>query len=252
MIELRDVTLAYGNNVVLDRMSFKAQFYEKIAILGGSGEGKTTILRLILGLARPDEGKVFINGQDITDLSESQLRDFRMNFSIVFQEGALFDSMNVRENVAFSLREYTKYSEAEIEKRVRDLLSKLGIEDAIYLMPEELSGGMQRRVAIARSLAACEPKMMLYDEPTTGLDPLTADNICKLINDLSGGSPPDRTGFIVVTHKVTDAAKVADRFMYVKNGGILFDGDLNALKNTRDAELRNFISELYAVNQETA
>jgi phospholipid/cholesterol/gamma-HCH transport system ATP-binding protein len=251
MIELRDVTLAYGNNVVLDRMSFKAQFYEKIAILGGSGEGKTTILRLILGLARPDEGKVFINGQDITDLSESQLRDFRMNFSIVFQEGALFDSMNVRENVAFSLREYTKYSEDEIEKRVRELLSRLGIEDAIYLMPDELSGGMQRRVAIARSLAASEPKMMLYDEPTTGLDPLTADNICGLMNDLSAGAPPDRTGCIVVTHKVTDAAKVADRFMYVRNGGILFDGDLNALKNTRDAELRSFISELYAVNQET-
>ncbi len=252
MIELREVTLAYGDHVVLDRMSFKAQFHEKIAILGGSGEGKTTILRLILGLVRPDEGKVFINEEDITDLSESQLRNFRMNFSIVFQEGALFDSMNVRENVAFSLREYTKYSEDEIEKRVRDILNRLGIEDAIYLMPEELSGGMQRRVAIARSLAASEPKMMLYDEPTTGLDPLTADNICGLMNDLSAGVPPERTGFIVVTHKVTDAAKVADRFMYVRNGGVLFEGDLKALKNTRDAELRSFISELYAVNQETA
>jgi len=246
MIEFREVTLAYGNHVVLDRMSFRAQFHEKIAILGGSGEGKTTILRLILGLVRPDDGKIFIDGQDITELSESQLRDFRMKFSIVFQEGALFDSMNVRENVAFSLREYTKNSEDEIEKRVRELLNRLGIEDAIYLMPEELSGGMQRRVAIARSVAAFEPKMMLYDEPTTGLDPLTADNICRLINDLSGGVPPDRTGFIVVTHKVTDAAKVADRFMYVKNGGILFDGDLNALKNTRDAELKAFFSEFYA------
>jgi phospholipid/cholesterol/gamma-HCH transport system ATP-binding protein len=247
MIELRDVTLAYGDNVVLDRMSFKAQFHEKIAILGESGEGKTTILRLILGLVRPDEGKIFIDGQDITELSESQLRDFRMNFSIVFQEGALFDSMNVRENVAFCLREYTKYSEDEIEKRVRALLNRLGIEDAIYLMPEELSGGMQRRVAIARSLGGCEPRMMLYDEPTTGLDPLTADNICRLINDLSGGAPPQRTGFIVVTHKVTDAAKVAERFMYVRNGGIVFDGDINALKNTADAELKNFIGELHVV-----
>lgn len=252
MIEFRDVTLAYGDHIVLDRMSLRAQFHEKIAILGGSGEGKTTILRLILGLVRPDDGKIFIDGEDITDLSESQLRDFRMNFSIVFQEGALFDSMNVRENVAFCLREYTKYSEDEIEERVRGLLNRLGIEDAIYLMPEELSGGMQRRVAIARSLASCEPKMMLYDEPTTGLDPLTADNICRLINDLSAGTPPGRTGFIAVTHKVTDAARIAERFMYVRNGKVVFDGDIKALKNTEDVELRSFISELLAVNKETA
>ena len=245
MIELRDVTLAYGDHVVLDRVSFKAEFHERVAILGSSGEGKTTILRLILGLVRPDSGKILINGQDITELSESQLRDFRMNFSIVFQEGALFDSMNVRENVAFCLREYTNYSEDEIEKRVRSHLNRLGIEDAINLMPEELSGGMQRRVAIARSLAGCEPKMMLYDEPTSGLDPLTADNICTLIKELSRGEPPGRTGFIIVTHKVTDAAKVAERFMYLRNGSIIFDGDIIALKNTSDTELRDFISELY-------
>jgi len=245
MIEFRDVTLGYGDHVVLDRMSFKAQFHEKVAILGGSGEGKTTILRLVLGLVRPDDGKIFVNGHDITELSETQLRDTRMNFSIVFQEGALFDSMNVRENVAFSLREYTNYSENEIEKRVRSLLKRLGIEDAIDLMTAELSGGMQRRVAIARSLAAGDPRMMLYDEPTSGLDPLTAENICKLIGDLSKGEPPDRPGFIIVTHKVTDAARVAERFMYIRNGRIVFDGAMDALKNTADAELRSFISELH-------
>ncbi|RJQ52680.1 MAG: ATP-binding cassette domain-containing protein [Nitrospiraceae bacterium] len=246
MIEFRDVTLAYGDRVVLDRMSFKARFHEKIAVLGGSGEGKTTILRLILGLVRPDDGKIFIDGKDITGLSESQLREPRMNFSIVFQEGALFDSMNVKENVAFSLREYTDYPEDEIERRVRRLLGRLGIEDAIYLMTEELSGGMQRRVAIARSLAASEPGMMLYDEPTTGLDPLTADNICRLINDLSKGGPPERAGLIVVTHKVKDAAKVAERFMYIRSGHVVFDGDIDALKNTADEELRKFIDDLYA------
>ncbi|MBI5741596.1 MAG: ATP-binding cassette domain-containing protein [Nitrospirae bacterium] len=245
MIEFRDVTLAYGERVVLDRLSFKAQFHEKVAILGGSGEGKTTILRLVLGLVHPDDGKIIINGQDITDLSETQVRDVRMNFSIVFQEGALFDSMNVRENVAFSLREYTKYSEDEIEERVRSLLKRLAIEDAIELMTAELSGGMQRRVAIARSLAAGEPRMMLYDEPTTGLDPLTSENICKLIGDLSTGEPPGRPGFIIVTHKVTDAARVAERFMYIRSGRIVFDGAIDALKNTADAELRSFISELH-------
>jgi phospholipid/cholesterol/gamma-HCH transport system ATP-binding protein len=245
MIEFQNVTLSYNNHTVLDRVSFKARFYEKIAILGGSGEGKTTILRLLLGLLRPDEGRILIEGQDITEMSESQLRDVRMKFSIVFQEGALFDSMNVRENVAFCLREYSNLSEEEIERRVRELLRVLGIEDAIDLMPEELSGGMQRRVAIARSLAGCEPRMMLYDEATTGLDPLTADNICSLINELSRGDPPERVGFIMVTHKVTDAAKVAERYMYIRNGRIAFDGSIEELKKTEDPELKKFINELY-------
>ncbi|MBI4848659.1 MAG: ATP-binding cassette domain-containing protein [Nitrospirae bacterium] len=249
MIEFQNVTLSYGNNGVLTRVSFKAQFHERIAILGGSGEGKTTILRLMLGLVRPDEGKILIGGRDITELSESELKDIRMKFSIVFQEGALFDSMNVKENVAFCFREYANYSEDQIEERVRELLRTLGIENAVYLMPEELSGGMQRRVAIARSLAGCKPNMMLYDEPTSGLDPLTAENICKLIKELSKGGPPDRMGFIIVTHKVTDAAKVAERFLYIRNGSIIFDGNITELKKTNDAELRNFINELYVAEQ---
>ncbi len=244
MIEFHDVTLSYGNHVVLDKLSFKAQFYERIAIIGSSGEGKTSILKLILGLIRPDGGKILIDGRDITELSESQLREVRMNFSIVFQEGALFDSMSVRENVAFCLREYSNYSEEEIETRVRELLKRLGIEGAMDLMPEELSGGMQRRVAIARSLAGCEPKMMLYDEATTGLDPLTANNICNLIKELSAGDSLERRGFIIVTHKVTDAAKVAERFMYLKNSSIAFDGDITLLKKTEDPELKEFINEL--------
>ncbi len=245
MIEFQNVVLAFNNNVVIDGLSFRARFYEKIAVLGGSGEGKTTLLRLMLGLVRPDSGKILIDGRDITVLSESELRDIRMNFSIVFQEGALFDSMSVRENVAFCYREYSNYSEEEIEARVREILRRLGIEEAIDLMPEELSGGMQRRVAIARSLAGCNPRMVLYDEATTGLDPLTADNICREINELSKGEPPDRTGFIIVTHKVTDAIKVAERFMYVKNGKVAFDGDLEALRHTDDRELRLFTEELH-------
>jgi phospholipid/cholesterol/gamma-HCH transport system ATP-binding protein len=245
MIEFRDVTLSFNDHAVLNGLNFSARFYERIAILGGSGEGKTSILRLMLGLIRPDKGKILIDGQDITVLSESELRDARMKFTIVFQEGALFDSMSVRENTAFCLREHTNYSEEEIENRVRELLKRLGIENSIDLMPEELSGGMQRRVAIARSLAQCEPKMMLYDEATTGLDPLTAGNICDLIENLSAGEAPGRKGFIIVTHKVADAAKVAERFMYLKNGHIAFDGDFTALKNTNDPELRRFINEIF-------
>ncbi|RJR14694.1 MAG: ATP-binding cassette domain-containing protein [Nitrospiraceae bacterium] len=246
MIEFQNVSLSFNNNhAVLNDISFKAHFYEKIAILGMSGGGKTTLLRLMLGLVRPDSGKILIDGQDIVTLSESELRDIRMKFSIVFQEGALFDSLNVRENVVFFFREYSSLSEEEIEKKARELLGKLGIEEAIDLMPEELSGGMKRRVAIARALAGCNPRMVLYDEATSGLDPLTADNICSLINDLAKGEPPERTGFIIVTHKVTDAIKVAERFIYLRSAEIAFDGDISALRNTEDPELRSFTEELH-------
>ncbi len=163
-----------------------------------------------------------------------------MKFSIVFQEGALFDSMSVKENVAFCLREYTKLSEEEIEKRVRELLRTVGVEQAISLMPDELSGGMHRRVAVARSLAACDPRMFLYDEPTSGLDPVSADNICRLINDLSKGG----RGLIIVTHKIFDAMRVANRFMFMKEGRPVFDGNKEELVNADVPEIRIFLSEL--------
>ena len=244
MIAFQEVRLSFNEHVVLDGVSFTARFHEKIAILGASGEGKTTILRLILGLLRPDSGKIAIDGKDITFLQEAQLRDVRTKFSIVFQEGALFDSLDVKENVAFCLRENSRLPEEEIDNKVRDLLRRVNIEGAIHLMPEELSGGMQRRVAIARSLASCEPEMMLYDEPTTGLDPVTAETICDLINELSSGVPQERRGLIIVTHDVADAAKVAERFLYLKDGRIVFDGDLRALKSTEDQGLRTFIKDI--------
>jgi phospholipid/cholesterol/gamma-HCH transport system ATP-binding protein len=244
MIEFQDIKLVYGNNVVLNGLNFRASFHEKVAILGGSGMGKTTILKLLLGLAVPDSGRILVDGQDIREMTTEELRNARMKFSIVFQEGALFDSLNVKENIAFALREYTDSSEDEIDRRVRELAGRLGIEHALFLMPEELSGGMQRRVAIARSLAAGNPKMMLYDEPTTGLDPLTAANICNLINELSHGDPPQRMGLIAVTHKVTDAVKIAVRFIYLRNN-IVFDGNIRELINTSNAELKDFIAELF-------
>jgi phospholipid/cholesterol/gamma-HCH transport system ATP-binding protein len=244
MIEFQDVTIVYNGRRVMDRVSFTAQLHEKIAILGASGEGKTTILKLIVGLDQPDSGRILIDGTDISSLTEAELRDIRMNFSIVFQEGALFDSLNVRDNVAFCLWEREKAPEDVVESTVKDMLKRVGIEGAMYLMPDQLSGGMQRRVAIARSLAGCRPRMMLYDEPTSGLDPLTADNICDLINELSSGDPTERAGLIIVTHDVSDAVKVAERFMYLRNGRIQFDGDLEALKSTQDAGLNKFIKDI--------
>jgi phospholipid/cholesterol/gamma-HCH transport system ATP-binding protein len=240
MIEFDHVSFSYGTKSILNDLSFSIRFNERIAILGGSGDGKTTILKIILGLIKPDSGRVLIDGDDLTARDEHELREARMKFSIVFQEGALFDSLSVKENVAFCLREYTRTSEEEIEKKVRDILRTVGVESALRLMPEQLSGGMHRRVALARSLAACDPKMFLYDEPTTGLDPINADNICRLIVDLAH----DGTGFVVVTHKVTDALKVAQRFMFLKDGRLRFDGSRHELLSSTDPEIREFMSEL--------
>ncbi|MGO9014542.1 MAG: ABC transporter ATP-binding protein [Dissulfurispiraceae bacterium] len=243
MIKFDHVCFSYGERTVLKEVSFLIDSGERVAILGGSGEGKTTILKLILGLLRPDSGRIMVDGQDITIKTESELRDVRMKFSIVFQEGALFDSLNVRENVAFCLREYTKLSEEEIDRRVRELLRVVGVEGAIDLMPDELSGGMHRRVAIARSLAACDPAMFLYDEPTSGLDPVNADTICKLIIELS----KDGKGFIIVTHKVYDAMRVAGRFMFLKEGSVVFDGNREKLLQASIPDIHIFMRELRGV-----
>jgi len=240
MIEFDKVSFSYGTRKVLDDISFLIRKEERVAILGGSGEGKTTVLKLILGILRPDSGRILIEGEDITGKTEDELRETRMKFSIVFQEGALFDSLTVKENVAFCLREYTKLSEEEIDRKVRELLGTMGLEEAVEMMPEELSGGMHRRVAIARSLAAFEPKMFLYDEPTSGLDPINADMICRLILDLS----KDGRGFIIVTHNVLDATKVANRFLFLKNGGTIFDGTQEELMHTPLPEIRTFLRGL--------
>jgi len=240
MIVFDKVAFSYGSLKVLRETSFSIKANERVAILGGSGDGKTTLLKLTLGLLRPDSGRIIVEGEDITGKTEDDLRETRMKFSMVFQEGALFDSLNVKENVAFCLREYTKLSEEEIDRKVRELLRRMGLEEAIEMMTEELSGGMHRRVAIARSLAAFEPKMFLYDEPTSGLDPINADMICKLILDLS----KDGKGFIIVTHKVWDAMKVANRFLFLKKGGIIFDGSKEQLMRTPIPEIQTFLSEI--------
>lgn len=240
MIVFNKVCFSYGQRQIIKDLSFFINFNERVAILGGSGEGKTTILKLIMGLIKPDSGKIIIDDEDITEKTEDELREVRMKFSLVFQEGALFDSLNVKENVAFCLREYTKMTEEEIDRKVRELLKIVGVGHAMELMPEELSGGMHRRVSIARSLAACDPKMFLYDEPTSGLDPVNADNICKLILELS----KDGKGFVIVTHKVVDALRVANRFMFLKDGKLVFDGDSEKLLHSDIPDIQIFLSEL--------
>jgi phospholipid/cholesterol/gamma-HCH transport system ATP-binding protein len=240
MIEFRHVKFSRGKKIILRDVTFSIDFTEKVAVLGGSGEGKTTLLKLIMHLLVPDSGQILIDQIDITQLSEQELRNIRRKFGLVFQDGALFDSLTVKENVAFHFREFTKLTEPEIESRVRTLLRYVGVEEALNMMPEELSGGMQRRVALARTLASEQPLMFLYDEPTSDLDPINALRIRNLIHDLNG----NQRGFIIVTHEMHDALKLAERFIFLKGGYILFDGNYQALLRSDVSDLKVFLDEL--------
>jgi phospholipid/cholesterol/gamma-HCH transport system ATP-binding protein len=241
MVAFENVTLRRGSRTILERVSFRIEHRERVVILGGSGTGKTTLLKLILGLIRPDAGRIIIDGEDLTSRSEKQLRAIRVKFMIVFQEGALFDSLTVKENVAFYLRERGGMGEEEIDRRVGAMLDRVGLGYAMDRMPEELSGGMIRRVAIARSLAAGEPSMFLYDEPTGDLDPLSADTVIGLIRSLATES----RGFIVVTHQILHALRLGRRFMFLGDGSILFDGDGDELLETEQPQVRDFIGQFY-------
>ena len=242
MIELRNVCFSRNSTAVLEGISFTVQTRERVAILGGSGAGKTTLLKLIMGLIRPDTGSILIDGEDITRMKEEQLRSVRLKFTIVFQEGALFDSLNVKENVAFYLREYSMMSEEDVERRVREMLAVVGLGDILEKMPSELSGGMKRRVAIARALVAQKPKMFLYDEPTSDLDPINAENICRLILKLTNGDK----GFLMVTHEIIHALATADRFMFIRNGRLTFDGSRAEIVDPHNVQFKEFAGQLYS------
>lgn len=241
MIVFDDVWFYYGEREVLKGVSFSIRFDERVALLGESGGGKTTILKLILGLIKPDRGRILIDGVDITELNEEELIPVRRKFSIVFQEGALFDSLPVKENVAFFMRELLKLTDEEIYSKVSELLSLVGVHGAEELMPEQLSGGMHRRVAIARALSVGKTKMFLYDEPTAGLDPINSQRIISLIEDLADR---ENTGIMIITHVVYVAWQLCNRFIFIKDGSIIFDGNKNELISTNISDVKDFIKEL--------
>lgn len=235
-IEFRDVSLAFGERVILDRVSFAVRQGESKIVMGGSGTGKSTILRLALGLIKPDAGRILIDGEDITDLSEEQMMEIRRKIGMVFQEGALFDSLTVYDNVAYRLREQN-VPESRIEPVVLRMLRFVDLEDAVGKMPNELSGGMRRRVGIARALVG-NPKIIFYDEPTAGLDPITARTICELalkLRDLEDVSS------IFVTHRLQDIEVLAHEYVVRDDkGNLIFEqeGERLCLINTKFIMLR--------------
>jgi phospholipid/cholesterol/gamma-HCH transport system ATP-binding protein len=260
-IEFREVHLSFDERKVLDGLSFTVQRGETKIILGGSGGGKSTTIKLLLGLLKPDSGRILVDGEDITDYTEAEMMSVRKKMGMVFQEGALFDSLSVYDNVAYRLHEQG-VPEEEVEQEVRRMLSFVNLEDAIDKMPIELSGGMRRRVGIARALVG-GPKIVMFDEPTAGLDPPTARTICELaikLRDLEDVSS------IFVTHEmnnvhyitseyavVNDAGEIVfenegerlclvnTKVLMLRNGNIIFEGTDEALRKTEDPYISRFI-----------
>src|ERR687895_1058817 len=236
-IEFQDVTLSFDEQVVLDGLSFKVNKGETKVILGGSGGGKSTTIKLILGLLKPDAGQVLVDGEDVTVYSEEQMMSVRKKIGMVFQEGALFDSLSVYDNVAYRLHEQG-VPEEEVEQEVRRMLQFVNLEDAIDKMPIELSGGMRRRVGIARALVG-GPKIVMFDEPTAGLDPPTSRTICELaikLRDLEDVSS------IFVTHEMNNINYLTGEYAAVNEAGeVTFEreGERLCLINTKILMLRN-------------
>jgi phospholipid/cholesterol/gamma-HCH transport system ATP-binding protein len=256
-----DVSIAFEDKVVLDGISFRLPRGETKALLGVAGSGKSTILKMALGLLKPDSGHIYTLGEDVTQMPEEELFELRRKVGIVFQESALFDSLTVHDNVAFRLMEEGEVPAEEIERRVREALRFVELEHTVDMFPAELSGGMRRRVAIARAIIT-QPETLLYDSPTGGLDPVTSTTIVELIvkqRDVY------KTSSLLVTHRLQDAFTMATHsfdaktnhmqpvppggrvevpmtFLILRDGKVIFDGDLHELVKTKDDYIREYIS----------
>jgi len=238
VIEIINVSKTFDGHKVLDNLNLNIETGESTVIIGRSGCGKSVLLKHIIGLLKPDSGHVLIDGKDITRMDEKELSAVRMKFGMLFQGAALFDSLNILENVGFALIEHTNTPRAEIVKRVKESLALVGLKDIEYKKPSELSGGMRKRVGLARAIIV-RPEIMLYDEPTTGVDPIMGDSVNDLIIKLHTKL---NVTSIAVTHDMTSAYKIADRVAMLYNGKIIVDGTPDEIKNTKDPIIRQFIT----------
>src|SRR5271155_233938 len=259
-IEFENVSIAFDDKVVLQNISFRLAHGETKAVFGVAGSGKSTMLKLAMGLLRPDSGRIYVLGEEVTHMTEQELFELRRRVGIVFQESALFDSMKVYENVGFRLTE-EHIAPEEIERRVREVLRFVELERTYDMFPSELSGGMRRRVAIARAIIT-EPEVLLYDSPTGGLDPVTSNTIVELIMKQRDVY---KTSALMVTHRLQDAFTMATHqfdkqtnhivllppgqhclvplsFLILRDGKVIFDGDLQQLAHTEDEYIREYIS----------
>ncbi|HED05651.1 MAG TPA: ATP-binding cassette domain-containing protein [Ignavibacteria bacterium] len=238
MVEVFDVSKVFGDYIVLDGVSFKVDNGENLVIFGRSGSGKSVLLKCIVQLMKPDAGKIFIDGEDVLSLSLKKLNELRKQIGFLFQSAALYDSMSVRENLEFPLIRNFKYTRKEIEAKVKNVLEKVSLEEAIDKMPSQLSGGMKKRIGLARTIIT-EPKLILYDEPTTGLDPITTKEMSNLILELQKDL---NTTSLIVTHDPICAKIIASSAVVLKDGKIMYEGDINSLTTAQEPFLKNFFS----------
>lgn len=239
MIEIRNLKKNFGKKQVLRGVNLNILSGKTTVIIGASGCGKSVLLKHIIGLLKPDEGSVIIDGEDISKMSEKEVYRIRNKFGFLFQGAALFDSMNVGENVGIGLAENTETPQNEIDRIVSEKLELVNLKGTEKLMPSELSGGMRKRVGLARALA-CSPQFILYDEPTTGLDPITSEAIDKLIDSLAR-NPKLQVTSIVVTHDIFSVYEVADHVAMMYEGVVHFEGTTQELVNTKDPVVREFL-----------
>ncbi|HEV8663750.1 MAG TPA: ABC transporter ATP-binding protein [Candidatus Methylomirabilis sp.] len=237
-IRLAGVRKTFDSQAVLQGVDLEVAPGETITIIGGSGTGKSVLLRLIIGLIKPDAGQIWIDGEEITPLPEAKLLPIRRKVGMLFQGSALFDSLTVAENIAFPLREHTRMGEGEIRDRVREVLELVGLPGVEEKEPAELSGGMKKRVGLARAIAL-QPRIILYDEPTTGLDPSNIEKITELITNLK-----EKLGVtsVVVTHDMQSAFKVSDRIAMLHQGRIAVAGTVAEIEHSDLKLVREFIS----------
>jgi len=237
MIELSKVRKSFGDQVVLRSISFSLEAGESVAIIGRSGTGKSVLIKHLVGLLSPDEGAVRVEGQDLVGMSERQMLSVRQKFGMLFQGAALFDSMNVHENIAFPLRRSGVTDGAEINRRVESVLGLVELPGVGAKMPSELSGGMQKRVGLARAIVH-RPQIILYDEPTTGLDPVVADSIDQLMMRVRDQYSVTS---IVITHDMRCARRMGQRIIYLREGQVYLDAPAEEVFNSEDPQVSRFI-----------
>lgn len=238
MIKVVNLYKKFKDRVVLNNINFEVNKGETLVVIGGSGSGKSTLLKLLIGLIRPDSGEIFVKDKEISQMTETQLDEIRLNMGMVFQYSALFDSMTVGDNVSFGLREHSKLSAKQIAQIVEEKLNLVELSGFANYMPNELSGGMKKRVSLARAIAF-EPQILLYDEPSSGLDPVTSAKIDKLIvqmQKLLGVTS------IVVTHDMNSAFYIADRIAMLYQGEMIAIGTPEEIRNSTDSRVLEFIN----------
>lgn len=234
--EIGHLKKSFGNNQVLKDLSFNINRGENLAIFGKSGSGKSVLIKCLVGLIEPDEGEIVLLGQDISKLNVSDLNVLRKKIGFLFQSAALYDSMTVRENIEFPLRDLKSKPKEEIDALVIEALKNVGLESAIDKMPSELSGGMRKRIGLARTLIL-KPEIILYDEPTTGLDPITSKEISQLILDIQ---KKYNTSSIIITHDIECAHIAANRIIMIKDGAAAAEGTFDELSKSQDEWVRSF------------